>query len=191
MTSAGLFFALLAPAPMRALDFHLREHRIRNLDGDSFDLYFAHQERKLFYRPPWSWTWQDSSEEFVARPPLPSRGRLVLQAMKPYPELPAPGTTEGLEAYRKHFANTLPPGSSNGEEVECIVEKIGGRELPATRGTFNYEWGGRARGQTIIYAAFRPDLWLVIRIDSLKEDFEKVKRIALASLEGLSEGVQN
>jgi len=183
----ALLGLLLASAPVEALDFHLREHRVRNLDGDSFDPYFAHQENKLFYRPPWSWTWQDSTEEFVARPPLPSRGRLVLQAMKPYPGLPRPGTTEGLEGYRKHFVNTLPSGSSKPEEVECVVDKVGGHELPATRATFNYEWGGRARCQTIIYAEFRPDLWLVIRIDSLKEDFDRVKGIALASIEGLTE----
>ncbi len=71
--------------------------------------------------------------------------------------------------------------------MECVVDKIGGHELPATRATFNYEWGGRARCQTIIYAEFRPDLWLVIRIDSLKEDFDRVKGIALASIEGLTE----
>jgi hypothetical protein len=187
----SLGLSLLTPAQTVALDFHLREHRVPNIDGDSFDFYFAHNESKLFYRPPWSWTWQGTNEEFVARPPLPSRGRLVLQAMKPYPALPAPGTTEGLEAYRKHFTTTLPSGSSNGEEIELVVDKIGGHELPATRGTFHYEWGGRARGQMVIYAEFRPDLWLVIRVDSLKEDFDQVKKVALASLEGLTEGVQN
>ena len=169
------------------LDFHLREHRVRNPDGDSFDPYFAHHESKVFYRPPWSWTWEASASEFVARPPLPSRGRLVIQAMKPIPTLPAPGTTDGLDIYQKHFAENLPAGSSNGVAVECLVEKLGGRELPATRATFNYEWGGRARAQTVIYAEFRPEVWLIIRIDSLKEDFAKVKATALSSLEGFTE----
>lgn len=170
-----------------ALDFQLREHRVRNIDGDSFDPYFAHHESKVFYRPPWSWTWEASSEEFVARPPLPSRGRLVIQAMKPYPTLPPPGTTEGLDAYGKHFQENLPSGSRNPALIECIVEKFGGRELPATRATFTYEWGGRERAQTVIYAEFRPELWLVIRIDSLREDFARVKTVALASLEGFTE----
>jgi hypothetical protein len=170
-----------------AIDFRFLKHQVSNLDGDLVDFYFKHQDHRIFYRLPRGWSWQDSADEFVARPPLPSRGRLVLQAMPPFSTLPPPGTQEGLEAYRKHFADHLPPGATEIKEEETHVEKLGGRELPATRGTFSYTWGGRRRGYTVIYASFRPDLWLVIRIDSLEEDFASVNAKAIGSLEAFTE----
>lgn len=179
--------ALVLPSAAQAIDFRLLQHSVRNYDGDSIDYYFKHQTNRIFYRVPWAWTWQDSSTEFVARPPLPSHARLVLQAMPPFPTLPPPGTTEGLEAYRKHFVEHMPAGASDVQEIDAQVEKLGGRDLPATRATFSYSWAGRPRGQTVIYAALRPDLWLVIRIDSLKEDFSSVNAAALHSLEGFTE----
>ena len=186
---AALTALILPLGSAQAIDFRFRPHTVRNYDGDSVDYYFKHQTSRIFYRVPLSWTWEDSSTEFVARPPLPSRGRLVIQAMPPFPTLPPPGTKEGIEAYLKHFAEHMPAGSSDVQEIDAQVEKLGGRELPATRATFSYSWGGRPRGQTVIYAVLRPDLWLVIRIDSLKEDFSSVNAAALRSLEGFTEEI--
>lgn len=187
MLQLGVTILALSPVAAQAIDFRFLKHQVSNLDGDLTDFYFKHENRRIFYRLPRTWSWQDSSNEFVARPPLPSRGRLVLQAMPPFPSLPPPGTKEGIEAYRKHFADHLPPGATDIKEEETQVEKLGGRELPATRATFSYAWNGRTRGYTVIYALFRPDQWIVIRIDSLKEDFASVNAKAIRSLEAFTE----
>jgi hypothetical protein len=112
---------------------------------------------------------------------------MTLRARKAIPGLQLPGTEEDLKNCRRLFAKLLPNGAQAVTDVSAGVEKLGGRELPLTQVTFDYEFSGVARRVRIAYALFRPELWIEIRIDSLREDFVKVSSGALLSLEGFTE----
>ena len=172
---------------LQALDFQLQKLYNESAEGDSIDYYFNDDDCRIFYRPPVLWTSRGTTAEFVARAPYPSEGRLTLRGIAPVKTLPTPGTKEGLSAYRTYFAQNLPEGAIAVSALEIECETLGGRELPATRATFSYELKGNPRLQSLIYVAYRADLWIEIRIDSHKEDFFGVKTAGLLSLEAFTE----
>ena len=178
---------LTCASHLQALDFRLQKLHNEAAEGNSIDYYFNDDELRIFYRPPVLWTSQGTAGEFVARAPYPSEGRLMLRGITPVKTLPTPGTKEGLNAFRTHFAQNLPEGAIAVRALEIECDTVGGRELPATRATFSYELKGNPRLQTLIYVGYRPDLWIEIRIESHKEDFLRVKSAGLLSLEAFTE----
>ena len=186
LLALALFLSAL-PAG-RGIDFQLQEYRFKNLDGVGIDLYFPHEANRVFYRPPPGWRREESASRFIAHPPVGTGGSMVLETTKPYREAPAPGTNtpEALAAYGKIALGAFNVAGQEPKIVECAAEKMGGRALPTTRIVIEYQDQALPHRYTVCFVQFRPDILLLVRIDSLQRDAQ-IHEEALHSLEGFTE----
>ena len=170
------------------IDFQLKQYRVENLDGAVTDFYFPHEENRIFYRPPPGWRYEESANKFTARPPADISGVMVLETIKPISTAPLPGSNapEALAAYEKIALAAFNSRTQEPKVVISAAEKLGGRALPSTRIVIEYRDQVLTRVYTICFVQFRPDILLLVKIDSLKQD-DTVHLEALHSLEGFTE----
>jgi hypothetical protein len=172
----------------QAIDFQLKEYRFKDLDGVGIDLYFTHEANRIFYRPPPGWRREESKATFIARPPAGVSGVMSLETSQPISDTPVPGTNtpEALAAYEKIALRVFDARLQEPKVVESAAEKLGGRALSSTRVVIEYRDQVLVRRYTICFVQFRPDILLLVKIDSLKQD-AAIHEEALHSLEGFTE----